>query len=85
MEKVNFDKVLSNVKFHACVVARGFVRTLYGAAVAGLILTAVYGFVAIKSETGYAAVCDFVAAAATLVVALGNMYVLGTKKRGVKK
>lgn len=85
MEKVNFKKVLSIVKFHATVMARGFARTLYGAAVAGLILIAGYGFVVIQSETGYAAVCDFVAAIATAVVALSNMYFIGQKKRGGKR
>ena len=85
MEKVNFDKFLKNAKVHASVMARGLGRTLYGTAVAGLILIAVYGFVVIQTEEGYAAVFDFIASIATLIIALGNMYLLGSKKRGGKK
>ena len=85
MSNVNFGKVLKQVKFHAGVVARGLARTLYGTVVAGLIAVAIYGFILIKSEGGYAAVFDFIAACATLVVALANAYVLGSKKRGAKK
>ena len=85
MEKVDFSKVLKDIKFHASVLARGFARTLYGALVAGLLAVAVYGFILIKSETGYLAVCDFIASTATLAVAMSNMYVMGKKKRGGKK
>ena len=85
MSNVNFGKVLKQVKFHAGIVVRGLARTLYGTVVAGLIAVAIYGFILIKSEGGYAAVFDFIAACATLVVALANAYVLGSKKRGAKK
>lgn len=85
MKKVDMKKVLKQVKFHASVVVRGLGRTLYGALIAGLIAFAVYGFVLIKSEGGYAAVFDFIASCATLIVALANAYVLGCKKRGSKK
>ena len=85
MKKVNFKKVLKQVKAHADSMLRGLARTLYGTLVAGLIAVAIYGFVLIKSEGGYAAVFDFIAACATLVVALANAYVLGSKKRGAKK
>ena len=85
MKKVNFKKVLKQVKAHADIMLRGLARTLYGTLVAGLIAVAIYGFVLIKSEGGYAAVFDFIAACATLVVALANAYVLGSKKRGAKK
>lgn len=85
MRNVNFKRVLKQVKFHADIMLRGLARTLYGTLIAGLIAFAVYGFVLIKSEGGYAAVFDFIAACATLMVALANAYVLGNKRRGAKK
>ena len=53
---------------------------LYGAAVAGLFTLAAYGFVSIPSEGGYIAVCDFIAAIATLVVALNGAYAFGVRR-----
>lgn len=84
MEAVQIKKAWKAVKFHAKIAWRGFCRTLYGAAVAGLIALAVYGFMSVTSETGWAAVCDFVASLATLIVALLNMYLLGVRKNGAK-
>lgn len=84
MENVKFQKTLAGIKFHANVALRGFARTLYGAVIAGLIGIAIYGFVSIAKESGYVAVCDFIASTATLLVAVCNMYCLG-KKRGGKK
>ena len=85
MKKVNFGRAMEQAKFHASVVIRGFARTIYGALITGLLGLAIYGFVVINSETGYHAVFDFVAACATLLVAVCNMYLLGCKKRGAKK
>lgn len=85
MNKIDFKKVLGTVKFHASVMARGFARTLYGTLVTVLLFAAGYIFVVIKSEAGYSAVCDFIAALAAVVVALTNMYFMGGKKRGGKK
>lgn len=82
MEAVQIKKAWATVKFHAKIAWKGFYRTLYGAAVAGLIALAVYGFVSVKTETGWAAVCDFIASCATLVVALLNMYLMGGRKKG---
>ena len=71
---------------HAGVFLKGCVRTAYGVAVAGLVALAVYGFVKVPGEDGYIAVCDFVLATATMVVALSAMYAIGTnKKKGAKK
>ena len=84
MEAVQIEKALVKVKFHAKIAWRGFCRTLYGAAVAGLIAMAVYGFVSVTNESGWTAVCDFIASCATLVVALSSMYFVGGCKRGVK-
>lgn len=83
--KMNIQKTYKKAKFHIDILLSGLARTLYGALIAGLIGFAVYGFVLIKSEGGYAAVFDFIASCAILVVALANAYALGGKKRGAKK
>lgn len=85
MEAVQIKKAWATVKFHAKIAWRGFYRTLYGAAVAGLIALAVYGFAYVTTETGWTAVCDFIASCATLVVALLNMYLMGGRKKGGAK
>ena len=84
MEAAKIKKVWKAVKFHAKIALRGFCRTLYGAAVAGLIALAIYGFVSVTNETGWTAVCDFIASCATLVVAFANMYWMGCNKKGAK-
>ena len=84
MEAVQIKKAWKSVKFHAKIAWRGFFRTVYGALVAGLIALAIYGFVSVTTETGWTAVCDFIASCATLFVALLNMYVMGCKKKGAK-
>ena len=85
MEAVQIKMAFANVKFHLRIMWRGFCRTVYGAAVAGLIAMAIYGFISVTTETGWIAVCDFVASCATLVVALSNMYLIGGRKKGGKK
>lgn len=85
MEAAWTNMAFANVKFHARILWRGFCRTVYGAAVAGLIAMAIYGFVSVTTETGWTAVCDFIASCATLVVALLNMYLMGGRKKGGAK
>lgn len=85
MEAVQIKRYLANVKFHLRIMWRGFCRTVYGAAVAGLIAMAIYGFISVTTETGWIAVFDFIAACATMVVALANMYLIGGRKKGGKK
>ena len=84
MEAVQIKKAWKTVKFHAKVAWRGFCRTVYGALIAGLMAMAIYGFVSLSVETGWVAVWDFVASCATLLVALSNMYWMGTSKKGGK-
>ena len=67
------------------ILLRGLARTLYGTLTAGLFAFAIYGFIQIKTEGGYVAVFDFIAACAILIMALANAYVLGCKRRGAKK
>lgn len=84
MEAVQIKKAWKIVKFHTKIAWRGFCRTLYGASVAGLVAMAVYGFVSVTNETGWTAVCDFIASCATLIVALANMYWMGGRKKEEK-
>ena len=80
---MDIKNILEQVKFHGGIVLKGFARTIYGALVAGLLACAVYGFICIRGESGYIAVFDFVAACATLAVAVCNLYAMGGKgKRG---
>lgn len=84
MGKLEAKKVLRIAKDGAKNLVRGLVRTVCGAAVAGLVSLAVYGFATLSSESGWTAVFNFIASCATLCVALSNMYLLGTRKRGRK-
>lgn len=85
MNKINIREKLAEAGFHAGILLKGFARTLYGSLIAVLIGVACYGFIKIESETGYIAVFDFIAACATLVVAICNMYCIGQKKGRAKK
>ena len=84
MKAAQIKKAWKAVKLHTKIAWRGFYRTLYGTAVAGLIAMSICGFVSVTSETGWTAVCDFIASCATLVVALSNMYFMGGYKKGAK-
>lgn len=79
---IDFRKTVDWARHLVLTVLRGFIRTVYGTLVAGLIGISIYGFIAIESESGYIAVFDFIAACATLTVAVCNLYVMGGKKHG---
>ena len=76
------SNVLEQIKFHSSILLKGLIRTIYGALIAGLIGISIYGFIVIEGETGYLAVFDFIAACATMTVAVCNLYLMGGKKRG---
>lgn len=82
---MKFNNVFKMAKHHTNILLRGIARTIYGAFITGLFGVAIFGFVLIKGEAGYAAVFDFIAAIATLIVALANAYALGCKRKGGKK
>lgn len=68
---------------HGKILLRGFMKMLYGTAVAGLMGLAAYGFVMIPKEGGYVAVCDFIGAVATMALAISCMYAFGgSRKKG---
>ena len=79
--KRKFMRAMQLIGFHSLVLLRGFVKALYGAVTAALIAAAFYGFKAIPTEGGYAAVGDFIAAIACVGVALACMYVFGCRRR----
>ena len=85
MEATKIEIAFATVKFHARIAWRGLCRTIYGATVAGLLAIAVYRFVSVDGETGWIAVYDFIAACATMIVALANMYFMGCKKKSGTK
>lgn len=74
---MNFGKV----KFHVRIFLRGFCRAIYGAAIASMILLSVHGFVSVGGETGWIAVCDFIAACSAMVATLANMYLFGIMEK----
>ena len=75
------ENIIRFVGYHCKIFLRGLVKVLYGAAVAGLIVLAVYGFDAVTYEDGYIAVCDFIGSVATMGVAISCMYAFGAKKK----
>lgn len=85
MKNFNLQNLMKQIKNHINIFLRGIARTLYGAFITGLVAVAIYGFVLIKGENGYAAVFDFVASCGLLVLALCNAYILGCKRKGGKK
>lgn len=78
-----FKSVAKFVSRHGKILLKGFLRMVYGALTAGLFALAIYGFAIITTESGWTAVCEFIAATATAVVALSCMYSQGgSRKRG---
>ena len=81
MEAARIKMAFSNVKFHARILWRGFLRTAYGALIAGLIAMAIYGFVSASKEAGWEAVFDYIVSAVLLIEAIGNMHFMGRMKK----
>lgn len=85
MDAARINMALTRAKFHARILWRGFLRTVYGALIAGLIAMAIYGFVSAQKEVGLEAVFDYIVSAVLLIEALGNMYFMGRRKNGGTK
>ena len=86
MTRNDFKSMIKAIWYHTKVMWQGFVRMLMGAATAGLIALAVYAFIVIPTEDGWAAVCDFVSAILFTGIALCCVYFQGMNKtRGVRK
>lgn len=81
MEATQIKRALAVVRFHAKIAWRGFSRTLYGSAVAFLLVMAISGFVFLTNKAGWEAVFDFIYSCVTLAVALSSMYAMGGRKK----
>ena len=81
MTKADVKKMLITIGHHTRILFTGFKRMIYGTLTIALFAVAAFGFVTIATEEGYAAVFDFVASIATIIVAVANMYVLGSTKK----
>lgn len=85
MKAARIKMAFANVKFHARILWRGFLRTVYGALISGLIAMAIYGFVSASKEAGWDAVFDYIASAVLLIEAIGNMHFMGRRNNGGTK
>lgn len=85
MEAARINMILTRAKFHARILWRGFLRTVYGALIAGLIAMAIYGFVSAQNEVGLEEVFDYIVSAVLLIEAIGNMYFMGRRNNGGTK
>ena len=77
----DMKSIAKEVARHGKVLWRGLKRMMYGALTAGLFALGIYGFVVINHENGYTAVCEFIVAMGTMVVAVICMYHQGGGKR----
>ena len=84
--KKDVKKTAQRIGFHVKILLKGCFKMLYGAVMAGVLASGVYGFVLIPSEGGYAAVGDFLVASCLVCIALAGTYIMGgTGKKGAKK
>lgn len=81
MKNEKTSDALRRIKYHAGIMAKGFLLAVYCTLVAGLLFFAGLGFYVVTSEGGYSAVVDFFAACFLLAVALGSVYMLGCSMR----
>ena len=79
MEATRNKMAFANFKFHVRILWRGFLRTVYGALIAGLIAMAIYGFVSARNEVGWEEVFDYIVSAVLLLESIGNMYFMGRR------
>ena len=84
--KFKFRRIFRMIGHHALILAKGFTRMLYGASAAALLAVGIYGYCAVPSEGGYAAVFDFLGSICITVISLTAIYVMGGKgKKGAKQ
>ena len=84
--KTSFKRISRTIGHHFRILTKGCIKVLWGTTTAVMIAVAVYGYKIVPTEGGYAAVCDFLVATLTMVVALACMYLIGGNcKKGAKK
>lgn len=81
MEAIRIKRALANAKFHLRIMWRGLCKIVYGAAVSGLIVMAIYEFISVSKVTGWIAVFKFFVACALLVEGFGRIYLTGSNKK----
>ena len=81
MNSVQKKNTLERFKFHANILFLGFLRTVCGTTISVWIAIAIYGFIAISKETGWASVFVFVVSCFFLIFAFLYMYVIGLRKK----
>lgn len=80
-----FKSVAKVMGRHFGVLVKGFVRMLFGVAVAGLLCFGGWGFYMIPAQGGYSAVFDFILALSTMMLAVYGLYVMGgSNRKGAK-
>ena len=77
----DFKSAAKVIGSHCKIALKGLARMVFGTGTTGILALAIYGFVTVSSESGWAAVCDFVAASALLFMGLICMYVQGGSGR----
>ena len=84
--KNDFKKTVRLIGLHAGVLLKGFAKMIYGMVMGAMIAAGIYGFVMIPYESGYIAVCEFLAATCVMCIALGGVYLMGgSTKKGATK
>ena len=81
MTKSDVKKAVTAIGLHTRILFSGIKRMVFGALTAGLFAVSLYGFYLIPREGGYAAVVDFIASLATLIVAVACTYTQGTFRK----
>ena len=84
MTKVDTKASLIFIGHHARILISGLRRMICGTLTVLLFVTAIYGFVNIPRDGLCASVFAFVAAFATLNLAIASMYVLGEPRKSRK-
>jgi hypothetical protein len=84
--KSYFKKMSRKCGFHGMILLKGFIKMLWGTVLTAMIAGSVYGFLAIPSEGGYAAVGDFLISVSIVGVAFIGIYLMGGNGgKGAKK
>lgn len=82
--KIHSGKLAKQIAVHGSIFLKGFVRMFLSAATAALLVVSIYGFLLVPYNEGYDAVGSFVVSGASMVVALGCVYLIGGKCRTKK-
>lgn len=85
MNRNEMKGLVRGIWHHMKVLWKGFLRTVVGTMVAGIMVLAVYGYAMIPTEGGYVAVCEFLIATMLMAIALMCMFAMGGKAKAVRR